>query len=70
MKKEIHPEYHNAQVQCGGCGASFSLGSTIKLIKVGVCSLCHPFYSGKQKFVDSEGRVDRFKKKFGSVKRV
>lgn len=68
MKDEIHPEFFEAQVHCSGCGASFSVGSTMPEIRIGVCSECHPFYTGKQKFVDSEGRVDRFRKKYGGAK--
>ena len=64
MKEGIHPQYHDAQVICGGCGATFSTGSVLPELRVGVCSACHPFYTGKQKFVDAEGRVDRFKKKY------
>jgi large subunit ribosomal protein L31 len=64
MKEGIHPEYHQAKVICGGCGTTFSTGSVMAEIRVGVCSACHPFYTGKQKFVDAEGRVDRFKKKY------
>ena len=64
MKEGIHPTYHQAKVICGGCGATFTTGSTLDEIRVGVCSACHPFYTGKQKLVDAEGRVDRFKKKY------
>jgi large subunit ribosomal protein L31 len=64
MKQGIHPEYHAATVHCAGCGSSFTTGSTITEIRVNVCSVCHPFYTGKQKFVDAEGRVDRFKRKY------
>ncbi|MCL4131973.1 UNVERIFIED_CONTAM: hypothetical protein GTU68_021000 [Idotea baltica] len=64
MKKEIHPEYFAAKATCGGCGASFETGSTLKDIHVSVCSECHPFYTGKQRFLDSEGRIDKFKAKY------
>ncbi len=64
MKKDLHPEYFEATVYCGGCGNTFTTGSTMKEIRVNVCSVCHPFYSGKQTIVDAEGRVDRFKKKY------
>lgn len=64
MKKGIHPAYHQANVVCGGCGANFTLGSTVENINVGVCSECHPFYTGKQKVLDTEGRVDKFKAKY------
>ncbi|MFZ5364548.1 MAG: 50S ribosomal protein L31 [Patescibacteria group bacterium] len=63
MKKEIHPEYHpKAKVTCA-CGNSFTVGSTMKEIKVELCSACHPFYTGKQKLVDSARRVEKFKEK-------
>ncbi len=69
MKDEIHPEYfEDADVHCSGCGNAFKVGSTIKEIRVTVCSQCHPFFTGKARFVDTEGRVDRFKKKFGNYK--
>lgn len=64
MKDNIHPEYHEATVHCGGCGNTFSVGSVLKELRVTVCSNCHPFYTGKQRLVDSEGRVDRFRKKY------
>jgi large subunit ribosomal protein L31 len=63
MKKEIHPEYMETTVTCG-CGETFKTKSTKSKITVEVCSKCHPFYTGKQKFVDAAGRVDRFKRKF------
>ncbi len=63
MKKEIHPEYMETTVTCG-CGETFKTRSTKSKITVEVCSKCHPFYTGKQKFVDAAGRVDRFKRKF------
>ena len=66
MKDNIHPQYHQATVYCGGCGSTFTTGSTLPEIRVGVCSACHPFYTGQQKLLDTEGRVDRFKKKYGS----
>ena len=62
MRKEIHPEIMETTVTCG-CGETFITRSTSK-IHVEVCSMCHPFYTGKQKFVDSAGRVERFKQKF------
>lgn len=62
MKKDIHPEYYdNAKVICA-CGNTFTTGSTVKEIRVEICSQCHPFYTGKQKLVDTAGRVDRFKR--------
>ena len=63
MKKDIHPEYHKTIVHCA-CGNEFETGSTIKEIKVEICSKCHPFFTGKQKLVDSAGRVERFRSKY------
>lgn len=63
MKKEIHPTYYpDAQVICA-CGNTWTTGSTVKLIRTDVCSKCHPFYTGEQRIVDTEGQVDRFYKK-------
>ncbi|MFA4998525.1 MAG: 50S ribosomal protein L31 [Candidatus Paceibacterota bacterium] len=63
MKKEIHPKYYeNARVQCA-CGNTFTVGSTKELIEVEVCSKCHPFYSGKEKMVDTMGQVQKFRKR-------
>jgi large subunit ribosomal protein L31 len=64
MKKEIHPKYGKATVKCA-CGNTFETGSVKDDIRVEICSNCHPFYTGKQKLVDSGGRVDKFKKKYG-----
>lgn len=64
MKEGIHPNYGESVVRCA-CGASFETGSTKKELRVEICSQCHPFFTGKQKFVDTGGRVDRFKKKYG-----
>ena len=64
MKEGIHPEYYEATVTCN-CGNTFKTGSTKQDIHVEICSKCHPFFTGKQKLVDTGGRVDRFKKRFG-----
>jgi len=64
MKKEIHPEYHKITVHCG-CGSTFETRSTSKEIHAEICSACHPFYTGKQKYVDTAGRIERFEKKYG-----
>jgi large subunit ribosomal protein L31 len=64
MKTKIHPKYDTAKVSCA-CGNSFETRATVPEIKVDICSQCHPFYTGKQKFVDTTGRVERFQKKFG-----
>jgi large subunit ribosomal protein L31 len=66
MKKEIHPEYHKALVHCA-CGHEFETGSTLKEIKVEICSQCHPFFTGKHKLIDTAGRVERFKKKYANI---
>ena len=65
MRENIHPDYHEVEVICG-CGNKFMTGSTIKgdTLRIEVCDKCHPFYSGKQKLVDTAGRVDKFKKKY------
>src|SRR5436190_17946392 len=62
MKKDIHPDYKEAHVTCG-CGNSFKTRSTREKIAVEICSNCHPFYTGKQKFVDTAGMVERFARK-------
>ena len=64
MKKDIHPKYGQATVRCA-CGETFTTGSTKDELTVEICSKCHPFFTGKQKLVDSGGRVDRFKKRYG-----
>ncbi|MDI1472051.1 MAG: 50S ribosomal protein L31 [Thermodesulfovibrio sp.] len=64
MKEKIHPQYKEAKVICA-CGETFITHSTKPLIKVDICSKCHPFYTGKQKIVDTEGRVEKFMKKYG-----
>ena len=63
MKKDIHPDYKEAHVTCG-CGNSFTTRSTRDKIAVEVCSNCHPFYTGKQKFVDTAGMVEKFQRKW------
>jgi len=64
VKEGIHPKYGEAVVRCA-CGETFVTGSTKKELRVEICSKCHPFFTGKQKFVDTTGRVDKFKKKYG-----
>ena len=64
MKEGIHPKYEQTTIRCA-CGEIIETGSTKKDIKVEICSKCHPFYTGKQKLVDTGGRVDRFNKKYG-----
>jgi len=64
MQAKIHPEYQKSLISCA-CGARFETRSTRKEIHVDICSACHPFFTGKQKLVDTAGRVDRFKKRYG-----
>lgn len=61
MKKDIHPQYHaNAKVSCS-CGNEFEVGSTLEKIKVEICGACHPFFTGNEKVIDTEGRIAKFK---------
>jgi large subunit ribosomal protein L31 len=64
MKLKIHPKYENAIISCA-CGARYETRSTRKEIHIDICSACHPFFTGKQKLIDTAGRVDRYKKKYG-----
>ena len=66
MKKDIHPDYQDVVITCG-CGNKIATRSTRQNITVEICSACHPFFTGKQKFVDTAGRVERFSKKFGGT---
>lgn len=66
MKEGIHPEYHDVKVHCA-CGNEVMTRSTRQNISVEICSKCHPFYTGKQKLVDTAGRVERFRKKYGKI---
>jgi large subunit ribosomal protein L31 len=63
MKKDIHPKYEETTVTCG-CGNKFVTRSTKKNIAVEICSVCHPFFTGKMKYVDTTGRVEKFQKKY------
>ncbi len=64
MKKDIHPKIFDTVIKCA-CGATFETRSTQKEIRVDICSSCHPFFTGKQKFLDTAGRIERFRKKYG-----
>lgn len=65
MKEKIHPKfYEDAQVTCS-CGNAFTTGSTRKTLKVELCSACHPFYTGSKRMIDTAGRVERFKQRYG-----
>jgi large subunit ribosomal protein L31 len=66
VKPKIHPKYQACNVHCA-CGNTFVTRSTLPKINVDICSACHPFFTGKQKFVDTAGRVERFSKKFGGT---
>jgi large subunit ribosomal protein L31 len=64
MKKKTHPKYVECKVTCG-CGSSFVTRATVGELNVEVCSACHPFYTGKQRYVDTAGRIEKFQRKFG-----
>ena len=66
MRSGIHPEYVRCDVTCG-CGTKFVTRATVTELHVEICSACHPFYTGKQKFVDTAGRVEKFRRKFGKI---
>lgn len=68
MKADIHPAYHTIKVKCS-CGHEFETGSSLPddTLSIEVCSNCHPFYTGKQKIIDTAGRVDSFNRKFGNL---
>ena len=66
MRSDIHPEDHEVNVRCA-CGATWTTRSTKKELHLEICSTCHPFFTGRQKLVDTEGRVERFMKKYGKV---
>jgi len=67
MKAEIHPEYTQTTITCA-CGNTIEVGSTRPDIRTETCSRCHPFFTGKQKLVDTAGRIERFRKKYANVK--
>jgi len=64
LKEGIHPDYHHTTVKCA-CGEVIETGSTKKDVRIEICSKCHPFFTGKQKLVDTGGRVDKFRRRFG-----
>jgi len=69
MKKNIHPQYYRkAKIKCA-CGAEFEVGSTKEYLEVEICSKCHPFYTGKEKIVDTLGQVQKFKKKWQKTRK-
>jgi len=63
MKERIHPEMRKATIHCG-CGAEFDTLSTVEDMHIDICSKCHPFFTGEERFVDTEGRVERFRRKY------
>ena len=67
MKSAIHPNYVETVIVCA-CGATYRTRSTRDNIKIGICAACHPFFTGEQKFVDTAGRVDKFKRRYGTVR--
>ncbi len=70
MKKDIHPKYNEEATVTCACGNSFQVGSTLSEIRVELCNMCHPFYTGKQKFVDTARRVEKFQEKMEKTKKV
>lgn len=68
MKKEIHPEYRQTTISCA-CGNVIPVGSTDENMKIEICNACHPFFTGTQKIIDTEGRVERFNKRYGNLKK-
>lgn len=69
MKEKIHPQYQEVKVTCA-CGNTFVTRSTKKELKVEICSKCHPFFSGKQKFIDTAGRIEKFTKKYAKKDKI
>jgi len=65
MNSKIQPKYYVAKVKCSTCGSEYEIGSTLKELKIETCSNCHPFYTGKQTFVQATGAVEKFNKKYG-----
>lgn len=68
MRQGIHPELEPAKIHCG-CGAVFDTISTVEEMRVDICSRCHPFFTGEERFVDTEGRVERFNRKYAQAKK-
>jgi len=66
VRDGIHPDYHDVEARCA-CGATWTTRSTKKELRLEICSNCHPFFTGRQKLIDTEGRVERFTKKYGTV---
>jgi large subunit ribosomal protein L31 len=68
MKNDIHPEYVETTISCA-CGESIQTRSTVPNLRVAICSKCHPFFTGRQKLVDTAGRVEKFRRKYGHLQR-
>jgi large subunit ribosomal protein L31 len=68
MKAGIHPEYHEVEVRCA-CGNTFTTKSTSSELRLEICNACHPFYTGKQKLIDTAGMVERFERRYGAAKK-
>jgi len=66
MKDKIHPDYHEVSVHCS-CGNTWKTKSTLKELRIEICSLCHPFFTGKAKLIDSAGRVERFQRRYAAT---
>jgi large subunit ribosomal protein L31 len=69
MKKKIHPEYGPSKIHCA-CGETWETSATRKEMKVGICAKCHPFFTGKQKLIDTAGRIERFKRRYDKDKKA
>ncbi len=67
MKAEIHPKYTDTTINCA-CGASYHTRSTSENLSIGICAACHPFFTGEQKFVDTAGRIEKFQRRYGSIR--
>ena len=70
MREKIHPKYHQAAVHCGSCGTEFAIGSTRTELRVDVCSISLPFYTGKQNIIDTAGQVERFQRRLERTQRA
>jgi large subunit ribosomal protein L31 len=70
MKSAIHPKTHPINITCASCGSQLASFSTQPEVRLDICSLCHPFFTGTQQLMDTEGRIERFRKKYGSMQPV
>jgi large subunit ribosomal protein L31 len=67
MRAEIHPKYEDTSITCA-CGTAYKTRSTRRSLHIGICAACHPFFTGEQKFVDTAGRVEKFSRRYGSIR--